>query len=79
MTLLWPSMEGSVNAKQIASLGSMGFANISVVRDILLAVAGRGTMLFSSKSNNSWLRGFRRNPNKQEILEASISHKQNFF
>ena len=79
ITLMWPSMGGSVNAKQTASFGSIGFANVSVVREILLAVAGKGTILFSSKSYNSWLNGLRRSPKKQDNFETSMSPRQNFF
>jgi hypothetical protein len=50
ITLLWLVIVGSVKAKHKASLGSMGSANVSVVREILLAVLGRGTMLLLSKS-----------------------------
>lgn len=50
ITLLWLVIGGSVKAKHTASLGSIGSANVSVVRDILLAVLGKGTTLLLSKS-----------------------------
>lgn len=70
---------GSVNAKHTASLGSIGSANVSVVRAILLAVLGKGTMLLLSKSYISLLNGFRKRPKKQDIFDMSISARENFF
>jgi hypothetical protein len=77
ISLLWLTIVGSVNAKQIASFGSTGLENKSDEREILLADAGSGTVLFSSNSHNSWLNGFRTNPKKQEIFEISLSERQN--
>lgn len=77
ISLLWLVNVGSVNAKQIASFGSTALENKSDEREILLADAGSGTMLFSSNSNNSWLNGFRTHPKKQEVLEISLSERQN--
>src|SRR6056300_285045 len=68
---------GSVNAKQIASFGSIALENKSDEREILLAVAGSGTMLFSSYSRNSWLNGLRTKPKKQDDFEISLSERAN--
>lgn len=61
----------------MASFGSTAPANKSDEREILLAVAGSGTMLFSSNSYNSWLNGFRKNPKKQDVFDTSLSDRQN--
>jgi hypothetical protein len=79
ISLRCPEMEGSVNAKQTDSFGSIGAANVSVVREILLAVTGKGTTLFSSKSYSSLLNGLRTSPKKHVIVEISLSPRENFF
>ena len=77
ISLLWLAIVGSVNATQIASFGSILLENKSDEREILVADAGSGIMLFSSNSYISLLNGFRMNPKKQDIFAISLSERHN--